>query len=111
MGRVSNINCKHYEWGMCSKKPRRFFGLFKTNCPEVNGEVCEVAERYPKPPTPPPPPPKRFIREDIQPLTEGKVRGGMNNAMKKTYSRPTHPPMPGKKDTIKTEVLKKLEQK
>jgi rubrerythrin len=31
--------------------------------------------------------------------------------MKKTYSRPVHPPMPGKKNTTHAEILKKVEKK
>jgi hypothetical protein len=106
MTKLPNINCIHYEWGMCNKKPRRRFGLFRTNCPEVEGKVCTIKERHPKPPAPLPPPPKRILNEDvkIRPLTEGKVRGGMSsNAMKKTYSWPVHPPMPGKKNTTQDE--------
>jgi hypothetical protein len=94
---------------MCSKKPRWCFGLFKTNCPEVRGEVCDMKERHPKLPAPSPPPPKRIISEDVKvrPLTEGKVRGGMSNAMKKTRSRPMFPPHGPKK----AKILKKVEQK
>ena len=100
---MPNINCKYYDNGRCSKKDI---------CGELRGELCEAKELHPKPPAPPPPPPKQVIKEDVAlPLTEGKVRGGMSNRMKKTYSRPMQPPPAGKKDTTKKEILKKVEQK
>ena len=75
-----NVNCKHYEWGMCDKKPRKFFGLFKSNCPEADGKICEIAERFLKPP----PPLKK-------PLTEGSMRAGMRSHSGSSL-RPIHPP-------------------
>ena len=111
--KILNINCIHYKWGVCNLKQRKRFGLFKTNCPEVEGKVCSMKKQHPKPPAPPPPPPKRVIREDVRiwPLTEGKVRGGMSNVTKKTSSRPTHPPPAPKKPINKKEILKKVEKK
>jgi len=82
--KVPNINCKHYEWGMCNKKPRRLFGLFKSNCPEVKGKTCGIKEKFPKPPAPPPFPPKKS-------LTEGSIRMGMKNYTSNSL-RPIYPP-------------------
>jgi len=95
---------------------------------ELSGKTCGIKELHQKPPAPPPPPPKRILREDVQPLTEGKVRGGMSNATKNTHSRPTHsPPHPpllhsphhadvvptlqSEKRSNKEEILKKVRRK
>ena len=60
MTRIPNINCKHKDgYGNCNKKPRVFFGLFKASCPEIDGDICKLAERFPKPMASPPPPKKK----------------------------------------------------
>ena len=57
--KIPNVNCKHADgWGFCNKKPKRFFGLFKQPCPEVELNVCTIAERFKRPLMAPPAPTK-----------------------------------------------------
>ena len=54
--KISNINCRQYStYGLCNsnRKPRNF-GWFRPECVELKGEVCDEAERYPRPDVSPP---------------------------------------------------------
>jgi len=112
MLKIPNINCIYYKRGRCNRPgTKKLLGLLKTVCPKVDMGECVYIKPHPKPPAPPPPPPKRIIREDIDRLTEGSVRGGMSSScMKTTRLRPIAPPSPTRKPSQK-EILKKVEQK
>lgn len=52
--KVPNINCYYYNsFGLCNKRPRTFFGLFKAKCIEAGinqqNSKCALAKRFPKP--------------------------------------------------------------